>query len=96
MSFLSNRTMRSSAPLFNGILHLFVLNPNKPGKRRRLLKDTSNFHAQSLSKSLLVGLDLLQSLFHVLMRIREHQFAVFADIDTGETAYVLPGWDTAL
>ena len=35
----------------------------------------------SLNKSLLTGLDLLQNLIHVLLRLRQHQFAVSADIE---------------
>ena len=35
----------------------------------------------SLNKSLLTGPDLLQNLIHVLLRFRQHQFAVSADIE---------------
>ena len=36
-----------------------VINPNKPGKVRRVLNGTSKFHGVSLNQSFLVGPDLL-------------------------------------
>ena len=60
--------------------HPFV-NPNKPGKVRRVLNGASKFHGTSLNKSLLVGLDLLQNLTFVLLRFRQHKYAVSADIE---------------
>ena len=61
--------------------HHPVLNPNKPGKVRRVLNGASKFHGKSLNNSLLVGPDLLQNLLFVLMRFREHKYAIFADIE---------------
>ena len=61
--------------------HHPVINPNKPGKVRRVLNGAAKFHGTSLNKSLLTGPDLLQNLIHVLLRFRQHQFAVFADIE---------------
>ena len=60
--------------------HPFV-NPNKPGKVRRVLNGASKFHGTSLNKSLLVGPDLLQNLIFVLLRFRQHKYAVSADIE---------------
>ena len=60
--------------------HHPVVNPNKPGKVRRVLNGASKFHVTSLNKSLLVGPDLLQNLVFVLLRFRQHHFAVSADI----------------
>ena len=45
-----------------------VVNPNKPGKVRRVLNGASKFHGASLNKSSLVGLDLLENLIFVLLR----------------------------
>ena len=42
--------------------HHPVLNPNKPGKVRRVLNGAAKFHGASLNKSLLTGPDLLQNL----------------------------------
>ena len=61
--------------------HHPVINPNKPGKVRRVLNGAAKFHGTSLNKSLLTGPDLLQDLIHVLLRFREHQFAVSTDIE---------------
>ena len=58
-----------------------VIKPNKPGKVRRVLNGAANFHGTSLNKSLLTGPDLLQNLIHVLLRFRQHQFAVSAAIE---------------
>ena len=61
--------------------HHPVLNPNKPGKVRRVLNGASKCHGASLNKSLLVGPDLLQNLIFVLIRFRQHKYAVSADIE---------------
>ena len=61
--------------------HHPVLIPNKPGKVRRALNGASKCHGASLNKSLLVGPDLLQNLIFVLLRIRQHKYAVSADIE---------------
>ena len=61
--------------------HHPVINPNKTGKVRRVLNGAAKFHGTSLNKSLLTGPDLLQNLIHVLLRFRQHQFAVSADIE---------------
>ena len=61
--------------------HHPVINPNKPGKVRRVLNGAAKFHGTSLKKSFLTGPDLIQDLIHVLLRLRRHQFAVSADIE---------------
>ena len=61
--------------------HHPVVNPNKLGKVRRNLNGASKFHGVSLNQSLLVRPDLLQILFRVLLRFRQHKFAVSADIE---------------
>ena len=58
-----------------------VLNMNKPGKVRRVLNGAAKFHGASLNKSLLTGPDLLQNLIYVLLRFRQHPYAVSADIE---------------
>ena len=60
--------------------HHSVLNPNKPGKVRRVLNGAAKFHGASLNKSLPTGPDLLQTLIYVLFRFRQHPYAVSADI----------------
>ena len=61
--------------------HHPVINPNKPGKVRRVLNGAAKFHGSSFNKVLLVGPDLLQNLLAVLMRFRQHQHAVSVDIE---------------
>ena len=61
--------------------HHPVLNPNKPGKLRRVLNGAAKFNGASLNKSLLTGPDLLQNLIYVLLRFRQHPYAVSADIE---------------
>ena len=61
--------------------HHPVVNPNKPGKVRRVLNGAAKFHGASLNKSLFTGPDLLQNLIYVLLRFRQHPFAVSAEIE---------------
>ena len=61
--------------------HHPVINPNKLGKVRRVLNVAAKFHGTSLNESLLTGPDLLQNLIHVLLRFRQHQLALSADIE---------------
>ncbi len=61
--------------------HHPVLNSNKPGKVRRVLNGAAKFHGQSLNSALLTGPDLLQCLFHVILRFRQYPCAVLADIE---------------
>ena len=60
--------------------HHPVIHPHKPGKVRRVLNG-AKFHGVSLNSTLLTGPDLLQTLIHVLMRFRQHPYAVSADIE---------------
>ena len=61
--------------------HHPLLHPHKPGKVRRVLNGAAKFHGVSLNNALLTGPDLLQTLIHVLMRFRQHPYAVSADIE---------------
>ena len=61
--------------------HHPVVQPHKPGKVRRVLNGAAKFHGQSLNSALLAGPGLLQSLIHILFRIRQYPFAVSADIE---------------
>ena len=57
------------------------INPNKPGKVRRVCNATSEFEGHSLNKSLFIGPDLLQSLVGIIFRFREKPFGMSADIE---------------
>ena len=61
--------------------HRPAINPNKPGKLRRVLNGAAKFHGTSLNKSFLTGPDLLQNLINVLLRFLQHQLALSADIE---------------
>ena len=61
--------------------HHPVVNPNTPRKVRRVLNGAAKFHGASPNKSLLTGPDLLLNLIYVLLRFRQHPFAVSADIE---------------
>ena len=61
--------------------HHPVVNPNKPGKVRKVLNGAAKFHVASLDKSILTGPDWLQNLINVFLRFRQHPFAVSADIE---------------
>ena len=58
-----------------------IINPKKPGNFRRLLNRTDKFHCASLIKPLLTEPVFLQNLNYVLLRLRQHPFAVSADIE---------------
>ena len=61
--------------------HHPVINPNKPGKARRVLNGAATFQKQSLNSSLLTGPDLLQNLLSIILKFRQHAYAVSADIE---------------
>ena len=61
--------------------HHPVINPNKPGKIRRVLNGAAKFHGTFFNRFLLRGPDLLQRLIHNLIRFRQHKYAVSADIE---------------
>ena len=63
------------------IPHHPVVNSKNPGKMRPVLIRASKFHDTSLNKSLLVVLDLLKKLIFVLLRFRQHNYAVSADLE---------------
>ena len=60
--------------------HRPVAIQNKPGKFLKALNGAANFRGTSLNKSLPTGPDLLQNLIYVL-RLRQHPFAVFINIE---------------
>ena len=62
--------------------HHPVINPNKPGKVRRVCNAASEFEGFSLNKILLVGPDLLQNLIGIICRFREKPFGMSANFET--------------
>ena len=61
--------------------HHPVQHPLKPDKVRRVLNGAAKFRDVSLNSALLRGPVLLQNLLQILLRFRQHQYAVSADIE---------------
>ena len=61
--------------------HHPVTKINKPGKVRRVLNASSIYKRVSLNSNLLTGPDLLTNLTGIVMRFREDQIAISADIE---------------
>ena len=63
------------------LLHHPVLNPNKPQKVRRVCNAASKFRRISLNDVLLIGPDLLRSLWGIIFCLREKPVALSADFE---------------
>ena len=74
--------------------HHPVINPNKPGKVRRVCNAASEFEGFSLNKNLLVGPDLLQNLIGIICRFREQPFLKSADIEAMFLQVKVPAADS--
>ena len=61
--------------------HHHVFNENKPNKMRTVFDTAGEYDGMSLNKALLTGPDLLNNLVGVLLRFRNHKFAIAADIE---------------
>ena len=61
--------------------HHPVVNPNKPGKVRRIANAAAKFRGQSLNSNLITGPDLLNNVVGILLRFRENPVAILSDID---------------
>ena len=59
-----------------------VLNPNKPGKVRRVCNAVSKYKEVCLNDKLLAGPDLLHGLIETIFRFREGPIALTADIES--------------
>ena len=73
--------------------HHPVINPNKPGKVRRVLNAASSYKGTSLNDQLLTGPNLLNSLIGILMRFREERVALSAEIESMLSQVVVPAED---
>ena len=63
------------------LLHHPVFNENKPNKMRIAFDAAGEYDGISLKKALLTSPDLLSNLVGVLLRFRNHKFAIAADIE---------------
>ena len=60
--------------------HHPVVNPNKPGKVRRVANAAAKFRGQSLNSNLITGPDLLNNLVGIVLKFREKPVAILSDI----------------
>ena len=61
--------------------HQVVISENKPGKIRVVYDCASKYMGQSLNDKCLRGPDLINRLQHVLLRFRNHEYAISADVE---------------
>ena len=61
--------------------HHPVFHPRKPGKPRVVFDAAAQYKGKSLNSTLCTGPDLLNSLMGVLLRFRNHNIAIVADIE---------------
>ena len=62
--------------------HHAVINEKKPDKLRIVFDCASRFQGESLNDKALQGPDLTNKLIHVLLRFRQHQICVMADVES--------------
>ncbi|CAB4008456.1 Hypothetical predicted protein [Paramuricea clavata] len=79
---LSPDEVLASGPRKWYLPHFPVLNPNKPGKVRIVFDAAAEFENNSLNKNLLQGPDRTNSLVGVLMRFRQENVGLAADIES--------------
>lgn len=65
----------------NYLPHHAVLNPNKPGKVRVVFDAAAKHEGTSLNQNLLQGPDMTNNLVGVLLRFRQDQTALMADVE---------------
>ena len=69
------------------------MNPNKPGKIRRVCDAACRYQGSSLNDHLITGPDLLNSLTGIFMRFREEKIALSADIEAMFSQVAVPKED---
>ena len=60
--------------------HRYVINPKEPNCLRRVYDSSAKFMGQSLNDKIFTGLNLLPSLFGLMLRICEGRIAMDADV----------------
>ena len=73
--------------------HHGVTNVNKPGKIRVEFDCASRFENESLNDKCNQGPDFNNQLLHVLLRFREHEFAIMADVESMYYQVLVPEAD---
>ncbi|XP_035712907.1 uncharacterized protein LOC110856404 [Folsomia candida] len=78
---LSPEEAATTSSKTNYIPHLMALNPKKPGKLRFVFDAAAKNHGRSLNDHLLQGPDKLIPLPNILLKFRQRQIALTADIE---------------
>ena len=79
---ISTEELNKTPPgLANYIPHHGVINPKKPGKILVVFDASAKFRGKSLNDHLYRGVDYLNTLTSVLIRFRQHFFAISLDIE---------------
>ena len=73
--------------------HHAVLNPRKPGKLRVVFDCAARYKGNSLNDRCFQGPDLNNKLTDVLLRFRQHQFAVMGDVESMYHQVKVPVYD---
>lgn len=73
--------------------HQAVLNPNKPGKVRLVFDCAAKFNGESLNDKVKKGPDLNNKLLPVLLRFRQHAYAIQGDIEAMYNQIAIPSKD---
>ena len=76
--------------------HHPVINPNKPGKVRRVFDAAAKYQGTSLNDCLITGPNLLKPLNSVLMSFRENPVALSADIEGMYSQVLVPEVDQSV
>lgn len=67
-----------------------MISPKKPEKVRIVYDCASQYQGQSLNDRVLQGPDLVNKLLHVLLRFRQHTYALQADIEAMYNQVIIP------
>ena len=73
--------------------HHPVINPEKPGKVRRVCDDAAKFQGSSLNSHLLSCPDLLNNLVRIFMQFQEEKVALSGDIEAMFNQVAIPEAD---
>jgi hypothetical protein len=79
---LAEEEIKAESPVRWYLPHHPVMNPNKPGKVRIVFDAAAEFEGTSLNKALLQGPDSTNNLVGVLLRFRQENTALAADVES--------------
>ena len=73
--------------------HHHVIHPKKPNKLRIVYDCANVYQGKSLNDRVLQGPDLVNKLLHIILRFREHSYALQADMEAMYNQVVIPVHD---